>query len=228
MTRKNVVRIGAFLTVIGFATLFGFQANSPANFFIEAIDYRSPTLHTTPEKHDGPQTVQALMNAFDAAYNRRYSKVRVIASHNGGLYSSELVISGEIDAKYPRETWLQLLLDRGITIEDFGDYTSYLSKRHTLVFLEDHPDLRKLQIRDILPANDWEAHKAVYIDKLVAGQKQFKRAKAQIERGNKQVERANKQLNSQQLENARKQLEDARKQLEDARKHIERLRELTE
>ena len=144
MTRKNVVRMGALLTVLGFTTLFGIHANSQTiNAFIESIEGRAPVPDTTPEEYDGPKTVKALMNAFDAAYNQRYSKATVIALCKGGVvYSSELAISGEIDARYSRVEWLQMLLQRGITIENFDDYRIYLSKRHTLAFLEDNPDLR--------------------------------------------------------------------------------------
>jgi hypothetical protein len=228
MTRKNLVRMGALLTVLGFATLFGFQANSQTvNAFIESIEGRLPAPDTTPEEYEGPQTVKALMNAFDAAYNQRYSKARVMAlCKDSVVYSSELAISGEIDARYSRVEWLQMLLQRGITIENFDDYRIYLSKRHTLAFLEDNPNLRKSKISDILPTDDWEAHKAAYIDKLVT--KQIEDRKKQVERAKKGIGRAKKQSDSQQLEHVRKQFEDAKKQLEDARKHIERLREALE
>ena len=224
MKRKNVMKTGIFLTIIGFATLLGLQANSSANFFMESIEGRSPTPQTTPEEYDGPQTVQALMKAYDAEYNRRFSKTRVIASRkDGGVYSSELAISGEIDMKYPRKAWLHLLLDRGIIIENFRDYRVYLSKRHTLVFLEDHPDLRKSRISDILPTDDWETCKAAYIDKLVA--KRIERSEKQIERVRKQIERAKKQSNSQEIEHFRKQLEDAKKQLKRLQEALEHSKE---
>ena len=235
MTRKNVVRMGALLTVLSIATLFGIHANSQTiNAFIESIEGRAPVPDTTPEEYDGPQTVQALMNAFDATYNQRYSKATVMAlCKDGVVYSSELAISGEIDARYSRVKWLQMLLQRGITIENFDDYRIYLSKRHTLAFLEDNPNLRKSKISDILPTDDWEAHKAAYIDKLVTKQiedrkKQVERAKKRIERAKERIGRAKKQSDSQQLEHVRKQFEDAKKQLEDARKHIERLQEALE
>ena len=104
MKRKNIVRTFATLIVLGFITLFGFQANSQTvNTFIESIEGRSPAPDTTPEEYDGPQTVKALMNAFDAAYNQKYSKARVMAlCERGVTYSSELAISGEIDARYSR------------------------------------------------------------------------------------------------------------------------------
>ena len=148
MTRKNAVRMFTILIVLGFTTFLGFQANSQTvNTFIESIEARHPAPDTTPEKYEGSQTVKGLMNAFDAAYNQKYSKAKVIALCKGGVvYSSELAISGEIDARHSRIEWLQMLLQRGITIEDFDDYRIYLSKRHTLAFLEDNPDLQEIGI----------------------------------------------------------------------------------
>jgi hypothetical protein len=235
MKRKNVVKMGTLLTVMGFATLFGIQADSQTvTSFIESIECRSPAPDTTPEEYEGPQTIKALMNTFDAAYNQKFSKARVIAlCKDGVVYSSELAISGEIDARYSRVEWLQMLLQRGITIEDFDDYRIYLSKRHTLAFLEDNPDLRKIGFRGMPLTDDREAYKVAYIDKLVTKQiedrkKQMERAKKRIERAKERIGRAKKQSDSQQLEHVRKQLEDAKKQLEDTRKHIERLQEALE
>ena len=95
--------------------------------------------------------------------------------------------------------------------------------RHTLVFLEDHPDLRKSWISDILPTDDWETCKAAYIDKLVA--KRIERSEKQIERVRKQIERAKKQSNSQEIKHFRKQLEDAKKQLKRLQEALEHSKE---
>ena len=202
MESKNVVKLLTFLTVLSIVTFWGNQVNSQTvNSFIETIEHRSPTPPTTPEAYDGPQTVKGLMNAFDTAYNQKYSKARVMALCEGGVvYSSELAIRGEIDARYSRIEWLRMLLQRGITIEDFDDYRIYLSKRHTLAFLEDNPDLRKIGFRGMPLTDDPEAYKVAYINKLVHDRiqktsKQIERFTTQIERGQKQLERAKKQSN---------------------------------
>ena len=169
------------------------------------------------------------MNAFDAAYNQKYSKARVMALCEGGVvYSGELEISGEIDARYSRVEWLQMLLQRGITIEDFDDYRIYLSKRHTLAFLEDNPDLQEIGFLGIPLTDDQEAYKVAYIDKLVHNRvekasKQIERLTTRIERYNKQLEQAKKQSNFKQLKQAQAKLENAEKQLEDARKRLKRI-----
>ena len=235
MRSKNVVKMLTFLTVLGIMTLFGSQVNSQANTFIESIEGRS-TPNTTPEKYpeeyDGPQTVKGLMNAFDAAYNQKFSKAKVIALWNGVAYSSELAIRGEIDARHSRVEWLQMLLQRGITIEDFDDYRIYLSKRHTLAFLEDNPDLREIGFRGMPLTDDPEAYKVAYIDKLVAKRiedhtKQIGRAKKRIESAEERIARAKKQSTPKQVEHARKQIEQATKQLRRAQEALERFRNPT-
>ena len=230
MKSKNVVKLLTFLTVLSIVTFWGNQVNSQTvNTFIEAIENRSPGPDTTPEEYDGPQTVKALMNAFDAAYNQKYSKARVMALCEGGVvYSGELEISGEIDARYSRVEWLQMLLQRGITIKDFDDYRIYLSKRHTLAFLEDNPDLQEIGFLGIPLTDDQEAYKVAYIDKLVHNRvekasKQIERLTTRIKRYNKQLEQAKKQSNSKQLKQAQAKLENAEKQLEDARKRLKRI-----
>ena len=230
MRSLNVFKMLTFLTVVGIVTFSGNQVNAKTHTFIESIEGRS-TPDTIPEKYpeeyDGPQTVKGLMNAFDAAYNQKFSKAKVVAVWDGVVYSSELAIRGEIDARHSRVEWLQMLLQRGITIEDFNDYRIYLSKRHTLAFLEDNPDLRKIGFRGMPLVDDPEAYKVAYIDELVAKRiedhkKQMVRAKKRIERAEERIARAKKHPNLKQVEHARKQIEDATKQLRRAQEALER------
>ena len=207
------------------APLFGIQANSQTvDFFTESIEGKlPPTLYTRSEEYDGQQTVQGVMNAFDAEYNRRYSKTTVIASRKSVVYSSELAISGEIDSRYPRAEWLQLLLDKGVTIETFDDYRVYLSKRHTLIFLEDNPNFRKADILDIPPTDDWETYKAAYIEKLIMDYAKIREVSEQVERTKAQVERAKAQIehNKAQVEHAKTQIEHNKAQVEHTKAQIE-------
>lgn len=157
---KNVVRTLALFAVLGTAIFF--QTNVDSYTFSETMKFK-PVTPNVPEVYTGPQTVQALMTAFDLEYNRRHAKTTVSIS---GRKSRQLTVT-EIDARYPREEWLQALLHKGITIKNFHEYASYLAKRHTLAFLEDNPDLRKTGFLDIPSADDWLTYKASYIDKLV-------------------------------------------------------------
>lgn len=157
---KNVVRTLTLFVVLGITTLF--QTNVDSYTFSETMKFK-PVTPNVPELYTGPQTVQALMTAFDLEYNRRHSKTTVSIS---GRKSRQLTVT-EIDARYPRAEWLQALLHKGITIKNFHEYASYLAKRHTLAFLEDNPDLRKTGFLDIPSVDDWLTYKASYIDKLV-------------------------------------------------------------
>ena len=234
MRSKNVVKMLTCLAVLGLIALFGGnQVNSQTTnsfTFIESIEGGSAP-DTIPEKYpeayNGPQTVKGLMNAFDAAYNQKFSKAKVIALWDGVAYRSELAVRGEIDARHSRVEWLQMLLQRGITIENFNDYRIYLSKRHTLAFLEDNPDLRKIGFRGMPLTDDPEAYKVAYIDKLVAKRiedqkKQMERAEKRIARAKERIAYAKKHPNPKQVEHARKQIAHATKQLRRAQEALER------
>ncbi|MDE0683782.1 MAG: hypothetical protein OXI63_12770 [Candidatus Poribacteria bacterium] len=173
----------AFLAVLGFAIFSGgaylyahgvkiiispLEIISPNMRFHVKIDWKTPLVI---EKYTGSQNAQELMKTLDADYNKGHGKTEVrLSRKDNGIetesYSSNLTIS-EIDARYPRSEWLQLLLDRGIIIEYLYEYASNLSHRHALAFLEDNPNLWESGVIDIPPTDDWETYKAAYIDMLV-------------------------------------------------------------
>ena len=185
----------AFLAALGFAIFSGgaylyahgvkiiispLEIISPSMRFHVKIDWKTPLVI---EKYTGPQNAQELMKALDADYNKGHGKteVRLSRKDNGietETYSSNLTIS-EIDARYPRAEWLQLLLERGIIIGNFYEYASTLLHRHALALLENNPNLWQSGVFDIPPADDWETYKAAYIDKLVEG---IERTKVKTER----------------------------------------------
>ena len=259
------ILLGLFLfAALGFAIFcggaylyaHGLELELPSMQLPVKIDWKTPLII---EKYTGPQNAQELMKALDADYNKGHAKTEVSLSRKvTGIetesYSSSLTMR-EIDARYPRAEWLQLLLERGIIIENLLEYVSNLSQRHALAFLEDNPNLRQSGILDIPPTDDWETYKAAYIDKLVEIERtkvetelvkaeierrkseielaierikeQIERTKVRIEHSKKDVERAKKELNSQQFEHVRKRLEHARKQLERAQEALEHLKEPT-
>ncbi len=87
MKRKNIIRFFSLLTVLGIATIFGLHANSETAentggfSMIEMAKLTKEGLSTAKE-YNGPQTVQALMEAFDKIYNRHHLKTRVIRHYN--------------------------------------------------------------------------------------------------------------------------------------------------
>lgn len=104
------------------------------------------------ERYTGPQTVEALMEAFDARYG---SHERTTAAETLRGEKRHIVFTlADMDTKYPRGEWLQMLLNRGMTIENFKTYSEYLDIRADLILEEFYTE------------NDWEIVKASYIDTL--------------------------------------------------------------
>ena len=105
------------------------------------------------EKYTGPQTVEALMTAFDARYSSHEMVTTAEILHSEKQHI-EFTLA-DVDTKYPRDEWLQMLLNKGITIEYFETYSEYLDLRSNLILEEFYTE------------NDWETVKASYIDTLI-------------------------------------------------------------
>ena len=271
--RETLVRLPLF-TTLGLAIFWGIfsylsaygheigASNMQLREHIE-LDSKAPFVY---KKYTGPQNAQELMNALDADYNQSLAKTSVsisgkftakttsagkVTGPKTTTYSSDLTIS-QIDARYPRTEWLQLLLDKGITIDDSFKYASLLSKRYTLALLEDNPDLQQAGFLGIPPTDDWETYKAAYINKLVNDHAKIQESAEQIERGKKVVERAKARIEhskehaklaierskeaiervNAQLKRGTEQLERAKAQIEHSKEHaklaIERSKEAVE
>ncbi len=136
--REALVRLPLFATlglaifwgVFTYLSAHGHEIGSSNMSLREHIEFDSKA-PPSDKKFIGPQNAQELMKALDADYNKRVVKIRVSISgkfagtkagtktviFNNVVVGSDLTIS-EIDARYPRAEWLQLLLDKGITIDD--------------------------------------------------------------------------------------------------------------
>ena len=221
-----------FLAVLGLAILlwggtYAYTQSSETGSSKTDIKSESIEFTSTPSKYKkyaGPQNAQELMKALDEDYNKALSKrlpeTKVIISdgrlviRNGEIlerpkattYSSDLTIN-EIDARYPRAEWLQLLLNKGVTIDNSDEYASLLAERYLLALLEDNPDLYEAGYRSIPPTDDWETYKAAYIKKLVSKHTKIRAAAKQIKRSKKIVERAKAQIeqSKEQIERSREQ-----------------------
>lgn len=117
-----------------------------------------------------PQTVKALRDAYDEKYNERYAITSGSVSYKREgktvfKYEVPLPMS-EVDEKYPRDKWLQMLLAKGITIDNFEEYWAYLSKRDELVELEKRPEVWSSKLFGISPTDDWETYKAAYLNQM--------------------------------------------------------------
>ncbi len=149
--------------------------------FDEEISYGS-------KEYIGPQTAQALMRTFDKPYDRKHSRTVVtvfskssiaeIRRHKMmGIHAWSELLSKEgvpisfkereIDARYPRTAWLQLLSERGVTIDSLIDYFFCMAHRHQLAFLEDSPHLWKTETHGTSAIDAWKTYKADYIERFV-------------------------------------------------------------
>ena len=108
---------------------------------------------TGPKKHDGPQTVEALLESFE-----------------------DMAVHPEVDTKYPQAEWVQMLLNRQLVIEDFADYSGFLAARANLVYLENNPEIWKSGQVGIPPTEDWETFKSAFIDRNIWEYQQIKAA----------------------------------------------------
>ena len=108
-------------------------------------------------RYTGPQTVEALMEAFDDKYDRPYLDRRV-------------------DEKYPRAEWLAMLLEKGFMFGDYGDYSGLMNERWNLIHLEEEGGWVK-GTRGVPPTDDWETFKVAYIDRVVWEEQQIQAAR---------------------------------------------------
>ena len=60
-----------------------------------------------------------------------------------------------------------MLLDKGITIDNFEEYWTYLSKRVELVALEAEPDIWSSGLFGVEAADDWDTYKDAYLDQML-------------------------------------------------------------
>ena len=108
---------------------------------------------TKNEKYTGPQTVEALMEAFDARYSSQKWTTAAEVFHNEKRHI-EFTLA-DVDTKYPREEWIQMFLSKGMMIENFKTYSEYLDIRSDLI------------LEEFYTGSDWETVKASYIDTLI-------------------------------------------------------------
>lgn len=185
------------------------------------FDWKAPSNY---KQDTGPQKARKLMKAFDATYNRGLSKIKVsvrykVAGAETKNYSSNFTVS-EIDTRYPRADWLQTLINKGITIENFNEYASYLSKRHTLALLEDNPNLRQMDMFDIASTDDWETYKAAYIDKLANDHPIIREPVVRIKR-NKQVRKHTKGQVGPSKEQVERAIEGSKQEVKSIKMQLE-------
>ena len=109
------------------------------------------------DSYTGPQTVDALMKAFDKRYTSRASSAKWATGMEtsfGEKRRIEITLKS-MDTKYPRQEWIQMLINKGFTIEKFKDYDRLLNLRVDLIMKEFHS------------GDDFEIAKDTHIDSML-------------------------------------------------------------
>ena len=148
MKSKKVLAFSLLATICIIA-FFVFRVNQPT--------FKVTVRTLPPEKYTGPQTIEALMEAFDEKFDRPY-------------------LDRKVDEKYPRAEWLALLLEKGFMFGDYGDYSGMMSWRWSLIHFEENGDWVK-GTRGVPPTGDWETFKEAYIDRIVWEEQQIQAAR---------------------------------------------------
>ena len=100
-----------------------------------------------PKPYEGPQTTEALMAAYDAEYVEIFPKTL------------------RYDEHYPREEWLQHILDKGIVIENATDYDYYMKSRFYLIQARDNPNRWQSGLYGVPSVSSLNAYEDAFIER---------------------------------------------------------------
>ena len=100
-----------------------------------------------PTPYEGPQTTEALMATYDAGYVELFPKTL------------------NYDQHYPRDEWLQRILDKGIVIENATDYDYYMKSRFYLIEAGGNPDTWKSGRYGVPPVDSLGAYEDAFIER---------------------------------------------------------------
>ena len=100
-----------------------------------------------PKPYEGPQTTEALMAAYDAGYVELFPKTL------------------RYDEHYPREEWLQRILDKGIVIENATDYDYYMKSRFYLIQARDNPNRWQSGLYGVPAVSSLDAYEDAFIQR---------------------------------------------------------------
>lgn len=138
MKHKRLVLAFSLLAAIGIIAFVIYEFSTVGRVTVRRVP---------SERYTGPQTVEALMEAFEEKYDRPH-----------------LAYLARLDEKYPRAEWLAMLLEKGVMFGDYGDYSLFMNSRGMLVNFEEKGDWVK-GARGVPATDDWETFKAAYIDR---------------------------------------------------------------
>ncbi len=120
----------------------------PATTSSKPPEYLQEFVHT--KIYEGPQTTEAIMEEFDDYYSR--------------IPTDE---KDSMDTTYPRETWIQEFLNKGVQFKDVGDYDRYLDSRRVLMNRSNDPSLWASGQYGIRPSTTLEEYKDAFIEREI-------------------------------------------------------------
>ena len=125
--------------------------------------------------HNDQDSVESLINKYDEEYNDRHGNTTISNTYvmNGVeilKYGGKLISLEEMDSAFPRNEWLQNLLDHGVRIQNIEEYCHYLNARDMLLRIQEKPNVWTSGLFDIPPTENWDTYKEEYI-KWVAEKK---------------------------------------------------------
>ena len=125
---------------------------------VRSMTYQFEIERNQPTKYEGPwpQTAQSVTEFFDG-----------LETHS--TYD-------EIDEKLSRVEWVAMLLEKGFTIDDYGEYSHFLSDRYRLLQSENDPEAWASGKYGVAPAQDWETYIDNFIDRHISVVKEISAA----------------------------------------------------
>ena len=136
----------------------------PSPYDMKEYEIEVTIENTGPRKHFGTQTVEALMESFHEEYSFGTT------SFHGAVYLEEL------DAKYPPDEWIQILLDKEVAIADSDFYSRFLSMRGSVVNLENKPEEWTSGKHGISPTNDFHTYRNAFVNRKIWEHQQMRAA----------------------------------------------------
>jgi len=128
--------------------------------------------NTRAEEHSITDKTRSLIKRFNTDYNERHAGSTISNTYvlNGVeilKYSGKLLPLNELDEHYPRNEWLQTLINKNISIDNLHDYCRYLNARDMLIRIQKKPDVWTSELFGIPPTENWETYQEAYINQLV-------------------------------------------------------------
>ena len=154
MIRKTVIRVLILSIIIGLVAFF--STKTTPQLHLRNAQSTFPSLEVSKEK----TSLES-----DIIIPKTYQQSQIIEELLASF--GKIAKDPALDEKYPQSEWLEMLLEKGIVIENYNDYSGYMVARRALFRLENQPEMWNFDILGIPSTTDWETFKAAYIDRKI-------------------------------------------------------------